>query len=85
MTNEQRNSLQEQIEALQSLLTHPGWNILCKRIRAQADQHMTNMKMATSQESLLKATYTYLALHDLPEAPETMLRVLTQQLQTTRK
>lgn len=89
MTPEARKALlTEQVEALQSLSTHPGWEILCKHLKGRTDVLMTEMKSAPSQEVMLKATYTYLALHDLPAAPAMMLQVLTQQLQqlqTTRK
>jgi hypothetical protein len=77
--------LREQIEDLMVLQASPGWEYLCKRLQAQCDQQMSVMRNAKSQEELLKATYTYLALHDLPEAPKMLIQVLTQQLPPTKK
>jgi hypothetical protein len=77
--------LREQIEDLMALASSPGWKYLTARIKGQCDAQMQTMRNAKSQEELLKATYTYLALHDLPEAPEMLIRVLTQQLPPTKK
>ena len=77
--------IEQELEEFEGLVRHPGWERLAARIRAQADNQMTKMRNAASQEELLKATYTYLALHDLPEAPTLLIRTLREQLKRTPK
>lgn len=85
MSTAAQNTLKDQIEALQSLISHPGWEYMCGRITAQCEAQMSAMRNAPTQEALLKATYTYLALQDLTKAPQMLLGVMAKQLQTTAK
>lgn len=76
-----KDELTQEIEALQGLVRSPGWAILTKRIKAQSDVQMTLMRNAKSQDELLKATYTYMALADLPDAPAILIKTLGSKLQ----
>lgn len=80
-----REQLIQEVEALQSLVRHPGWEILAAQIRASADVAMQKMRNGTTQDELLKNTYTYMALADLPTAPEVMIKHREQILQLTKK
>lgn len=75
-----KQQLEQEIEDYESLVHHPGWERLVARIKGNADTQMSKMRNAPSQEELLKATYTYLALHDLPQVPEVILTALRAQL-----
>lgn len=80
-----REIVVQELEAYQSLVQHPGWELLAKRIRATAEESLRQMKGAQSQDMLLKHTYTYMAQLDMLESPAMLIRVLAQQLQTTKK
>lgn len=79
MTNP-RDAIEAELEDLHSLVRHPGWARFAKRIEGQAENWMAAMRNAKQQEDLLKATYTYLALHDLTKGPDQLIAVLTEQL-----
>lgn len=80
--NEQRTV---ELEALQSLVHHPGWEALTRRMQAQADVQLGAMRNATSSDQLLKHTYTYMAITDMIAAPGVLIKTLAQQLQATKK
>lgn len=81
----QREKAKLDLEALQGLVRHPGWQLLSDRIKAQAAQQLAAMRNAPTQDALLKHTYTYIALADLPDAPEVLIKTLAQSLQLTKK
>lgn len=80
-----RELVVEELEALQQLKSSRGWETLTSRMKAQADAQLGYMRNATSADMLLKHTYTYMALTDLIEAPNVLIRTLAQQLQNTKK
>lgn len=83
-----KSDLEMQLEALQSLLHHPGWVIVTEQAKKTAAQQMSLMRNAPSQDELLKHTYTYMAVTDLLEVPSLLMKPLVQQLQAltnTRK
>lgn len=83
-----KGDLEVQLEALQSLLHHPGWAIVTDQMKRNAASQMALMRNATSQDLLLKHTYTYMAVQDLLEVPSLLMKPLVQQLQAltnTRK
>lgn len=75
----------QQLEALQGLLRHPGWEVLGGRVRAMAETQLAAMRNAKNSDELLRHTYTYMAFKDLLDAPEMLARTLAQQLQSTQK
>ena len=77
--------LEMQVEALASLLRHPGWVLMSERIKGRAEQAMSDMRNAKSSDDLLRHTYTYMALQDLPSAPRIMVEVMTAQLAAHQK
>lgn len=83
--NTPRQELEQTIEALQSLEHHPGWAIITAQLKRRADHEMVQMRNSTTQDSLLKHTYTYMALSDLPQAPRLLLEAMTRQLQSQTK
>lgn len=85
MATSNRELVIQEVEALQGLLRHPGWDILARQIKASADVAMQSMRNAPTQDELLKHTYTYIALADLPTAPEVMIKHREQILQLTKK
>lgn len=74
-----------QLEALQSLLQSPGWQILSDQIRRTAASQMDKMRNAASQESLLRHTYTFMALQDVLAVPDLLMKPLVMQLQLLKK
>lgn len=83
-----KSDLEMQLEALQSLLHHPGWAIVTEQAKKTAAQQMSLMRNAPNQDALLKHTYTYMAVTDLLEVPSLLMKPLVQQLQAltnTRK
>ncbi len=74
---EQEATLKQDIEALQELAHSRGWRFLKDRLRKAADHELTRMKAAVVQDALLKHTYTYIALTDLIDSPEALLKALT--------
>lgn len=78
-------SLAQDIEALQSLVRHPGWQFMIKQISNRKEFAMNSMRNAPTQDQLLKHTYTYMALADLAEAPDMLIKTFTQQLQALKK
>lgn len=80
-----RQLLEQEAEALQSLLHHPGWEYVMKRMRVKADTAMQGMRGAKTQDDLLKHTYTYLAVTELVNDPADHLKHVAQILQSTKK
>ena len=76
-----KNDLEIQLEALQSLLHHPGWQIISERMRMNAAAQMAAMCNAPDQDTLLKHAYTFMAVQDLLEVPNLLMKPLVQQLQ----
>lgn len=74
-----------QLEALQSLISHPGWHIIADQIKRTADSEFSKMRNAAVQDELLRHTYTYMALLDLLKVPELLMKPLVMQLQLTKK
>lgn len=77
--------LLQELEALQSLSHHPGWRIVSDQLKKKTAQELSLMQSATSQEVLLKHTYTYMAFADLPNLPAVLAGVLANQLQSRKK
>jgi hypothetical protein len=73
------------LEALMALNKHPGWALLVEHLKARAENEMSAMRNSPSQDDLLKHTYTYMALADLPNAPALLASVLQMKLQSTKK
>lgn len=82
--NDQREKylteLMGQVEAYQLLLDNPGWQLFKRHVQARASEALKNMKLATTSDMLLKHTYEFLALRDLPEAPEQLFQHLSTKL-----
>lgn len=74
-----------QLEALMALDKHPGWLMLVDHLKKRSDMEMSAMRNAKSQDELLKHTYTYMALADLPNAPKLLGSVLQQHLTSHKK
>lgn len=74
-----------QLEALMALDKHPGWLMLVDHLKKRSDMEMSAMRNAKTQDELLKHTYTYMALADLPNAPKLLGSVLQQHLTTNKK
>lgn len=73
--------MERNLEALQHLANHPGWQVLLAHLKGRSDSEMAQMRNAKSQDELLKHTYTYMALADLPNAPALLAGVLKMKLQ----
>ena len=84
--NEQREKyltdLMGQVEAYQLLVDNPGWQLLKATIQARADEALKKMRNADSGDMVLKHTYEFLALKDLPEAPSVILQLLKSKLES---
>lgn len=80
-----REQIVQELEALQGLVNHPGWEVLKTRIKAQADSQLGAMRNSSTSDVLLRHTYTYMAMTDLIEAPAVLIRTLAQLLQNTKK
>ncbi len=83
MTNQEQ--IVEQLEALQQLHSSRGWAVLRDILKAKAGVELQAMRKATDAHVLNKHTHTYLALLEVTELPEVLVKTLTQQLQATRK
>lgn len=74
-----------QLEALQSLLQHPGWHIIEARIRGDLAQALARMKESKSSDELLRHTYTYIALGEILKTPELLMKPLVMTLTVSKK
>lgn len=74
--------LMGQVEAYQLLVDNPGWQLLKAQLQARSDEALKKMRAAESGDMVLKYTYEYLALKDLPEAPAVLLQLLKAKLET---
>ena len=83
--NPKKEDIVMQFEALQSLLNHPGWHLLRDQMGRTAADQLARMRNAPTQDDLLKATYTYMAVTDMQAAPEVMMKPLHQYLQALSK
>lgn len=80
-----KNDLEIQLEALQSLVRHPGWQIVVQQARRNIEASLAKMRNAKDSDELLKHTYTYMAVHDLLEVPDLLMKPLILQLQVLTK
>ena len=79
--------LELQIDALQTMLKHPGWEIFAHEQSKQADALLTAMHAAKTSDELVRATVAYMTVKDVARKPEVMLSVLRDRLHslTNRK
>jgi hypothetical protein len=75
------DELHDKVEAFDSLTRHPGWLLLVDHLQKRASASMSEMRNAKTSDELLRHTYTYMALADLPKAPEMLRDVMAQNLQ----
>lgn len=74
-----------QVEALQSLLNHPGWQLVAQLATKQSDEAMKQMRNAKTNDELVRASITYMAIKDVVSAPELLLKVQLQNLEALNK
>lgn len=75
-----KQDMELQLEALIGLVRHPGWKILEQQANKQAEDAMARMRNSKTNDDLLRASITYMAVKDVVSAPETLMKVLTQNL-----
>lgn len=74
-----------QLEALQQLVQSPGWQLLEQSARKQADNALALMRNAKTNDELVRASITYMAINDVMAAPNTLMKVLVQNLEVLNK
>lgn len=75
------DELEKRADAFESLMRHPGWQLLCEELRKQSEVQLSHMRGAQTSDALLRHTLTYMALTDLPKSPELFATLARQQLQ----
>ena len=73
------------LEALTALNKHPGSALSLEHTKPRTENDRSTLRHSRSQDDLLKHTYTYMALADLPNAPALLASVLQMKLQSTKK
>lgn len=72
--------LEIQIDSLQTMLKHPGWEIFSQELVKQAEALFTAMHAAKTGDELQRHTVAYMTTKDLARKPEVMLSVLRDRL-----
>lgn len=80
-----KQDMELQLEAMISLVRHPGWKLLEAAAAKQADEAMARMRNSKSNDELVRASITYMAIKDVMSAPDTIMKVLTQNLDVLNK
>jgi dsRNA-specific ribonuclease len=74
-----------QLEALQSLLQHPGWQIYVDQVKRMVAVEMSALRATKVSEEILRHTHRWIALGDTLLVPEVLMKPLVMQLTVTKK
>ena len=77
----QRADIATQVEAYDSLVRHPGWQLMKAEMQKRVASSLAEMENAKSNEELAKHTHNYLTVLKLMKLPEILRDTLAQKLQ----